>query len=134
MRKNKRKPDSKVLVHAFFCQDLTLTVPREIAARVRTLTAKKRVLPDGYDEAVRKFEEELSDLTGGAPLSPETWGGKSRLKQQADLVSAAAVLLSFGVSRYPVPPEEEAFARALAQPGQGAETAPVEPSLEPAAP
>lgn len=60
------------MVHPFRCQELTLAVPREIAAQVSVLTARKRVLPDGYDAAIEKFEEELRDLTGGDTLTPET--------------------------------------------------------------
>ena len=46
--------------------------------------------------------------------------GKGRAKDQADLVAAAAVLLSFGVSAYPVPADQEAAARALAGPPEPA--------------
>jgi len=104
------------LVHGFICHDLMLTLPREEVARTKILTRKKRVLPDGFDEAVRIFEEKLNALTEGAALTQETWGGKKNLKKQSDLKATAAVLLSFGVSRYPVTPEEEAAARALADP------------------
>ncbi len=122
LRKKESKPEKKPMVHPFRCQGLTLAVPREIAARVNVLTARKRVLPDGYDAAIEKFEEELRDLTGGDPLTPETWGGKSRVRKQADLTAAAAVLLSFGLTGYPVVPEEETRARALAvRAGEGAE-------------
>lgn len=116
MRKPKRKSESKVMVHGFRCQELILAVPREIAARVSALTARKRTRPDAYDEAITKFEGELAVLTGGAPLSAETWGGKGRAKDRADLVAAAAVLLSFGVSEYPVPEAQEQAARALVIP------------------
>ena len=116
MRKTNRRGESAQMVHAFRCQELILTVPREIAARVATLTARKRTKPEAYAEAVAKFEAELAALTGGAPLSKETWGGKGRAKDQADLVAAAAVLLSFGVSAYPVPEGQESAARALATP------------------
>jgi hypothetical protein len=120
VRKVKGKPEKKLMVHGFRCQDLLLAVPREIAARVAALTAKKRTRPDAYDEAIAKFEAELATLTGGAPLTAETWGGKGRAKDQADLVAAAAVLLSFGVSAYPVPADQEAAARALAGPTEPA--------------
>ncbi len=135
MRKPKGNPEKKMMVHAFRCQDLLLAVPREIAARVATLTARKRTRPDAYDEAVAKFESELATLTGGAPLTAETWGGKKRARDQADLVAAAAVLLSFGISAYPVPAEQEAAARALSGTAVPAGLEPaVDPSPEAIAP
>jgi hypothetical protein len=109
----KKKP---VLVHAFSCHDLLLTIPRGDLAKTEFLTRRKRVLPNGYDEAIAKFETELTALTGGATLTPETWGGKGNLKKQANLKAAAAVLLTFGVSHYPVPETQEAQARALGKP------------------
>lgn len=109
----KKKP---LIVHAFNCHDLLLTIPRGDLARTEFLTRRKRILPDGYDEAIAKFETELHALTDGAPLTPETWGGKGNLKKQANLKAAAAVLMTFGVSHYPVPDTQAALARALAPP------------------
>jgi hypothetical protein len=112
-KKTQKKPQ---VVHAFACHDVLLTLPREQVATTKVLTRKKRVLPDGYDEAVKIFEEKLHLLTEGETLTPELWFGKGNVKKQADLKAAAAVLLSFGVSAYPVPAEQEAAARALADP------------------
>lgn len=116
-KKTQKKPQ---VVHAFACHDVLLTISREQVATTKVLTRKKRILPDGYDEAIKIFEEKLTALASGGGLTPEIWFGKGNLKKQADLKAAAAVLLSFGVSAYPVPAEQEAAARALAAPAEDA--------------
>lgn len=118
-QKTKKKPH---VAYAFACQDVLLTLPREQVATTRLLTRRKRVLPEGYDEAIKIFEEKLHALTEGERLTPELWFGKGNVKKRADLKATAAVLLSFGVSAYPVPADQEAAARALAAPGGGAKT------------
>jgi len=107
----KKKP---VLVYVLACNGLLLTIPRGEYAKTEFFTRKKRTHPEGFDEAVLKFETELKALTGGEPLTPETWGGKGKLRAQANVKAAAAVLLTFGVSAYPVPEEQETQARAMA--------------------
>jgi hypothetical protein len=111
-----KKPKTTI-VHVLNCNGVLLTVPRGEYAKTEFLTRKKRVLPTGFDEAVAKFETELAALTDGEPLTPDTWGGKGKLRLQANLKAAAAVLMTFGVSEFPVPADQEARARALA--GQG---------------
>jgi len=111
-----KKPKT-VILHVLNCNGVLLTVPRGEYAKTEFLTRKKRVLPNGFEEAVAKFHKELAALTGGEPLTPETWGGKGKLRLQANVKAAAAVLMTFGVSEFPVPADQEARARALA--GQG---------------
>lgn len=101
-------------VHLFTCHEVQLTIPREQAAQTRALSKRKIVLPDAYDEAIKTFEEKLKPIAGDDPLTPEVWFGKGTVTKQGGLKAAAAVLLAFGVSAYPVPPEQEAAARALA--------------------
>ena len=108
-RKTTKKPDP-----VFTCHGMRMPIDREIMARTEVLTRKKRVLPNGYDEAIKTFEEKLHLLSETGVLTPEAWVGKGKLKAQGGLKAAAAVLLSFGVSNFPVPPEQEAAARALA--------------------
>ena len=116
MAKARRKPTRKKtqVVHLFTCHEVQLTIPREQAAQTRALSKKKVVLPEAYDEAVKTFEEKLRALAGDEPLTAEIWFAKGTLTRQGGLKAAAAVLLAFGVSAYPVPPEQEAAARALA--------------------
>lgn len=116
MAKARRKPTRKKtqVVHLFTCHEVQLTIPREQAAQTRALSKKKVVLPEAYDEAIKTFEEKLKPLAGDEPLTPEIWFGKGTVTKQGGLKAAAAVLLAFGVSAYPVPPEQEAAARALA--------------------
>jgi hypothetical protein len=123
MAKPSKKPRKKTsLVHAFACGEVLLTLPREQVAKTEMMTRKKRVLPNGYDEAIKTFEEKLSAFTTGETLTPDLWFRKGNVKKQADLKAAATVLLAFGVSAYPVPADQEAAARALAAPAGDAKT------------
>lgn len=120
---SKKKTSKKIKhVQVFSCHEVLLTLPREVVARTKVLTRNKRVLPDGYDEAIKMFEKNLNALASGERLTPGIWFGRGTLKTQADLKAAAAVLLSFGISSYPVPADQEAAARALAIPVTDAKT------------
>lgn len=116
----KKKP---VMHHMFHYGDMALPIPRPEVAKTEVLTRKKRRHPDGFDEAVRKLEAEVTAMVGEQELTSESWiSAKSKIGQ-ARIKSAMAVLLTFGVSRYPVPAEEEAAARALATQDDQAQSA-----------
>jgi hypothetical protein len=110
----KKKP-KKIQVHMFFYNGIGFAIPRGEAARVEILTRRKRKHPDGFSEAVKKLEDELTALIGDQQLTDESWIGSKSPMGQARVKAAMAVLLSFGISQYPIPKEQEEAARALAE-------------------
>jgi hypothetical protein len=107
---------AKPSVAGFICNGMAFPIPREQLARTEFLTRSKRRKPEAFDEAVRSFETEVTNLTGGDPLGPETWAGAKSISRQARVKASMAVLMSFGVTAWPVSPAEEAAARAMATP------------------
>jgi hypothetical protein len=118
-RKTRRKAEStggRKPIGVFTCGGMSFPIPREQLARTEFLTRGKRRNPAAFDEAVRGFEAEVAALTGGGPLDVASWSGSGSLSRQARVKASMAVLMSFGVTAWPVSPEEEATARALADP------------------
>lgn len=116
----KRKPKSKapptIQVGVFHCAGVAFPIPREQLAKTEFLTRKKRLQPEAYDEAILKFETEVSALTGGQPVTAEVWAANGSAIAKARVKATMAVLMSFGVTQFPVPADQEARARALATP------------------
>lgn len=107
---------AKAAVGVFSCNGMTFPIPREQLARTEFLTRGKRRKTEAFDEAVRGFEAEVAAITGGEPLTLESWIGAKSASRQARVKASMAVLMSFGVTAWPVSPEEEARARAMAGP------------------
>lgn len=113
----KRKPQKKgpatIQVGIFHSAEMSFPIPREQLARTEFLTRKKRTQPEAFDEAVKKLEEEIASLTGGKGLTEESWMASKSAIGQGRVKASMAVLMTFGVSQYPVPLDQEARARAL---------------------
>lgn len=115
-RKSEKKVPATIQVGLFHVGGVTFPIPREQLARTEFLTRKKRTQADAYAEAVSKLETEIDGVTGGKPLTVETWAACKSSIAQARVKASMAVLMSFGVTHYPVPPEQEARARSFAEP------------------
>lgn len=108
--KKKKKPG---LFHMFHHGNLAFPIPQREVARTEILTRQKRRHSDGFDEAVSKLEAEISAMSGDDGLSVDSWA-KAKPIVKGRVLASMGILLTFGVSRYPVSDEEEAAARALA--------------------
>ncbi|MCE6959717.1 hypothetical protein LAZ40_11870 [Cereibacter sphaeroides] len=105
----------KPQVRCFHMAGIEFPIPRELVVRTEVLTRGRRKLPQAFDEAVGQLESELVSVTGGAEVTPSLWLTVRSRIDQARVKAAMAVLLSFGVTSYPVSEEQEAAARAMSQ-------------------
>lgn len=113
-RKTRSKAPATIQVGIFHCAAMSFPIPREQLSKTEFLTRKKRTQPGAFEEAVEKLETEIAALTGGKELTVETWASARSAMGQARVKASMAVLMSFGVTHYPVPADQEARARALA--------------------
>lgn len=114
-RKTQKKAPVTVQVGIFHIGGISFPIPREQLARTEFLTRKKRTQPEAYGEALLKLEEEIHALTAGNDLTAETWAASRAPMAKARVKASMAVLMSFGVTHYPVPLEQEERARSLAK-------------------
>ena len=110
-----RKKQTKTLFNMFHHSTLAFPIPQREVARIEIMTRVKRRHPKGYVEAVRNLEAEVAAVFGDQGLTAESWA-KAKPIGKGRVMAAMGILLTFGVSHFPVPEAEEAAARALANP------------------
>ena len=110
----KKAENSNVTSQMFFHNEIGFPIPHAQCVATELMTRSLRKLPEAFGEAIEQLEKEITALTGGEALTLETWSKRGAVLKRARVKASMAVLLSFGVTHFPVPADEESGAPAMA--------------------